>query len=685
MLATFSGSAENVPAQGTAEADRQIADYFKAQTTEISSNCLADVHSLADWRARRPELQREAREMLGLDPIPPRTALHPVITGKIEEKDFTVEKLYFESLPHLYVTADLYLPKPLTNRAPAVLYLCGHLPVIVNGVSYGNKVAYQHHGIWFARNGYVCMVVDTLQYGEILGHHRGTYDEGAWWWNSRGYTPAAIETWDAIRALDYLDSRPEVDTNRMGVTGRSGGGAYSWFLAALDDRVKVIAPVAGIGDLKSYCVEGTVDDHCDCMFFVNTYRWDYPLLAALCAPRPLMLADTDADEYFPLDGVLHTHEIVKRIYDLYGASTNFGLVIAPGPHKDTQDVQIPVFRWFNKYLKHEDPTIEMAAVKMFSPEELKVFATIPSDQINTRIEYSFEPEAPSPKIPATAGEWEEMKIQWMRGLREKCFAGWPQDRPQSRVHGPESVQRVFSQKANGIQYEAYKIQTQPVVSLPIYVMRRAGTKPRGLILHIADGSFTNDLRDTKDANPDIRSISGAFDVLGDLDGTRQSLQDIKSSDTAYAIFFPRGIGPVGWSGGDLHETQLRRRYMLVGQTLDGMRVWDICRAIEAVRSMRSIGRASLTVKASGDMGVNALYASLFAPGISGLHLVHIPASQMQGPDYLNVLKILDIPEGAAMAAERCPLELQPDETNGWQFLRAMADCPVANLRLKLEN
>lgn len=695
-LAPFSSGVENEPSMGTTPADRQIADYFKEQTEEISSSCLADIHSLADWQARRPELQREVREMLGLDPMPPRTALHPVVTGRIEEKDFIVEKLQFQSLPHLYVTADLYLPKDLTNPAPAVLYLCGHTPVINDGVSYGNKVAYQHHGIWFARNGYVCMVVDTLQYGEILGHHRGTYDEGAWWWNSRGYTPAAVETWNAIRALDYLDSRPEVDTNRIGVTGRSGGGAYSWFLAAVDDRVKVIAPVAGIGDLKSYCVEGTVDDHCDCMFFVNTYRWDYPLLAALCAPRPLMLADTDSDEYFPLDGVLHTHAVVKQIYDLYGASTNFGLVIAPGPHKDTQDVQMPVFRWFDKHLKHDNPTIEMAAVKMFSPEQLKVFDTLPADQINTRIEYSFEPEAPAPQIPATAAQWAEMKTKWMSGLREKCFAGWPETSPEPRVHPPPlrlppspslrptgwwtgslQSQRVFSRKVKGIQYEAYEIQSQPDVSLPIYVIRKAGAKPRGLVLRVADESFTNDLRDAKDTNPDVQSISGAFDALGDS-------KSMNVNDAAYAIFFPRGIGPAAWSGGP-NETQMRRRFMLVGQTLDGMRVWDICQAIGALHSMKSLGHAPLTVEARGNMGVNALYASLFVAGISDLHLQGIPSSHMDGPDYLNVLKILDIPEAAAMAAERCPLEIQPEETNGWEFLRGMADCSVANVRVKWDN
>jgi dienelactone hydrolase len=663
--------------RGDTSTGGQTADYFKAETDKLSSACLSDIHSLADWEAKRPEFRREAREMLGLDPMPPRTALHPVITGKIEEKDFTVEKLYFESSPHLYVTADLYLPKPLSKPAPTVLYLCGHTEVISNGVSYGNKTAYQHHGIWLARNGYVCMIVDTLQYGEILGHHRGTYDEGAWWWNSRGYTPAAVETWNAIRALDYLDSRPEVDTNRIGVTGRSGGGAYSWFLAAVDDRVKVVAPVAGIGDLNSYCVENTVDDHCDCMFFVNTYRWDYPLLAALCAPRPLLLADTDADEYFPLDGVLHTHDLVKRIYDLYGASTNFGLVIVPGPHKDTQDVQIPVFRWFNIHLKHVDPPIDMAAVKMFSPEQLKVFTTLPADQINTRIEYSFEPEAPAPAVPATAVQWDQMKTKWMDGLREKCFAGWVENSPQFGVQSLQStVHKARSVRADGVQYETYEIQSQPDVPLQLYVMRKAGAKPQRVVMCVADPSLTNVVWNSEMAlDPQLVSQDSHLSSM---------LKDIEAHNTVYVIFFPRGLGPSAQVA-SLSETEVRRRYMLIGQTLDGMRVWDICQAIEALHSVKSINRVPLTVEADGNMGVDALYASLFAPGIGNLHLEHIPASHMDGPDYLNVLKVLDIPEAAAMAAERCPLQLQSDQTNGWEFLKAMADSSVGSVKVDWRN
>lgn len=654
----------------SAQGSQAVADYFNDQTAILSSNCLSNIHSLAQWEALRPKLQREAAEMLGLYPMPKRTPLDPVITGKIEEKDFTVEKLYFQSCPHLYVTADLYLPKPLARSEPAVLYLCGHLPMIINGVSYGNKTSYQQHGIWFARNGYVCLIIDTVQYGEILGHHRGTYDEGAWWWNSRGYTPAGIEAWDAIRALDYLETLSEVDTNRIGVTGRSGGGAYSWFLAAVDHRAKVIAPVAGITDLQDYCADGRVDDHCDCMFLVNTYRWDYPMLAALCAPRPLLLANSDTDEYFPLDGVLHTHDLVKRIYDLYGAGTNFGLVITPGPHQDTQDLRIPVFHWFNIYLKHEDPLINMAAVKMFSPQQLKVFKKLPADAINDRIEDSFEPEAKTPEVPANAEEWETLTDGWTRGLQDKCFAGWPDDPSEPQV------KTIFSKEQDGIQCREYDVQSQKDVALPLFVMCRAGAEPQRIILRVPGESFSNTLPAWQGL--DFRQFMSAF---GSRDAVAKMLEDVGQKNVAFAIFLPRDVGPV-WRTDAFNQTQLRRRFMLLGQTLDGMRVWDICRGITALRALPGFAAAPLTVEAEQGMGVNALYASLFTPGIDRLRLRRLPSKQVEGPDYINVLKILDIPEAAAMAAARCELQIQSGRTNGWDFLKAMDASPAVKLNLK---
>ena len=113
------------------------------------------------------------------------------------------------------VVALVGIAKQVEEKLPAILYVCGHGGVKKDGVSYGNKVHYQHHGEWFARNGYVCLTIDTLQLGEIEGIHHGTYNHDMWWWNARGYSSAGVEAWNCIRALDYLETRPEVDADRF--------------------------------------------------------------------------------------------------------------------------------------------------------------------------------------------------------------------------------------------------------------------------------------------------------------------------------------------------------------------------------------------------------------------------------------------------------------------------------------
>jgi dienelactone hydrolase len=629
-------------------AEVSLASYFQAETRRLSERCLTDIRTVEDWQSRRARYRQEAAAMLGLWPEPARSELKPVVTGRIEHDEFAVDKLHFQSQPCLYVTANLYVPKGLTGPAPTILYLCGHGAVITNGVSYGNKVSYQHHGIWFARHGYVCLVVDTLQLGEIQGQHHGTYREGAWWWNSCGYTPAGVEAWNNLRALDYLCTRPEVDTNRFGVTGRSGGGAYSWTLAALDDRVRAGAPVAGITDLQNHVVDGTVEGHCDCMFFVNTYRWDYPQLAALVAPRPLLLVNTDADTIFPLDGVLRTHAKLKRLYALHNAAASLGLVIGPGPHKDTQDLQVPVFRWFNRHLKGEDSVITQAAVKLFTPQQLKVFDRLPEDAINTNIQHLFVPKAAGPG--ATTAPLAPVLEQ----LRQQCFAAWPEDT------GPVAVRPLFRETRKGVVYEALELVSQPHVALRLYVMARASARrAQPLVLRI-QGTNQKWHPDPGAPAPDGPSrISEVLGALGLEPAAETTAADALGDTAARACFWPRGLGPGAWPGDARKQTHLRRRFMLLGQTLEGMRVWDIRCALQALQAHRAWARHPLRLEAEGDQAVNALYASLFEPPVAAMELSRLPSSHLQGPDYLNVLKVLDVPQAAALASARGPVRVQP--------------------------
>ncbi len=616
-----------------------LADYFRSETAWLAGRCLADIQTLDDWKAKRAEYRRQLQEMLGLWPMPERTHLKPVVTGRLEHDEFTVEKLHFQASPRLYVTANLWLPKKLAKPAPAILYVCGHSRQVTNGVSLGNKAGYQQHGAWFARNGYVCLTIDTLQLGEIQGLHHGTYREGLWWWNARGYTPAGVEAWFGIRALDYLCSRPEVDAARIGMTGRSGGGSYSWTVAALDDRVKVVAPVAGITDLQNQVVDGCVEGHCDCMFFVNTYRWDFPQVAALIAPRPLLLANSDKDRIFPLDGVVRLHEKVRGIYQLHGESDKLGLLITAGPHADTQDLQVPVFRWFNRWLKGEEPLVEMAAKKLFDPAQLRVFDKLPADELNTKIQESFVP---------MAGAATPQREGVLAALKEKTFRGWPAERL------PLEARRVFSVRREGVRLSAWDFTSQPGLTLRLYAAQ-GGSKSARLEVLDDDGwtAWLTAMR-VVFANELTEELAGAGGRLAAADPAAfaELRRKLDAGGATRVWFAPRGVGLSAWSGEAKRQVQIRRRFMLLGQTLDSMRVWDIRRAAQAVHSIPECKRLPVDAEARGPMGVNALYAALFEPAIRDLELSDLPNSHAAGPDYLNVLQLLDIPQALALAGER---------------------------------
>jgi hypothetical protein len=643
--------------------DPMLAEYFRLETAQRAAACLPEPP--ANPRAWLETHRQQLHEMLGLWPLPERTELEPVVTGRVTADGFEVERLHFQSMPGLYVTANLYLPSGLKEPAPAILYVCGHGASIRDGISYGNKVSYHHHGVWFARHGYVCLVIDTLQLGEIQGLHHGTHRLGQWWWNARGYTPAGVEAWNGIRAIDYLVSRSEVDPDRIGMTGRSGGGAYTWFVSALDERVRVSAPVAGITDLENHVVEGVVEGHCDCMFFVNTHRWDHPTLAALVAPRPLLIANSDKDTIFPLEGVVRVHEKARRVYQSLGAADHLGLLITEGPHRDTQDLQVPVFRWFNRFLQRDSSPIERAAVGQFEPEQLKVFDALPEDARNAQIQETFVPRAPAPSVPISESEWTFQRKGWMKSLREQSFGGWPDGLE------PATARLVSSGSGSGLGWRLYEFESQPFVPLLLLATRRLGPDlPQRVVFNVLDdlqwSQWTPSLRALFEVNSDPAGVDLEPEDAEQLHGREEGVASLQ------VWLVPRGIGPLAWAVSESKQTQIRRRFLLLGQTLDGMRVWDIRRGLEAWGSVVPPRQLPLRLRGADGMGVNALMASLFEPEIQGVDLTRLPASFRDGPDYLNAMRVLDLPAVVALAADARPVRLVEPAQGVWEYAEAVS-------------
>jgi dienelactone hydrolase len=643
----------------------ELAAFFKADAEAIAARPLMDAKSADDWNARRPEHQRQLREMLGLDPMPPRTDLKAEIKGVVERPDFVIERILYQSSPGLYVTANLYRPKVVEKPLPAVLYVCGHAKVEKDGVIYGCKAHYQHHAAWFAANGYVCLVVDTLQLGEVPGVHHGVLRMGRWWWQSRGYTPAGVEVWNGIRGLDYLCSRPEVDPERLGVTGRSGGGAMSWYLGAVDDRLKVVVPVAGITDLSDHIVagapggphpDGVIDGHCDCMYFVNTYRWDYTMLAALVAPKALLVENTDADPIFPEAGVRRIHKQLETVYGWLGVPDRLDLVIGKGGHVDTPEIRHPAFAWFEKHFKGDaardldaiqepDRAVPIELLKVLEPGE-----PLPAN-LNDTIDETFIPRAVAPE--PTSEAWEAAYGSIRADVLAKTFAA---PGPDWRAAGSTSIEKAgLVLTTHDVDAKAHPGLRQRVWTF--HAAGRPGTGALELIVMTAD--------DWKRYAPLIDAFEGDADPSGLPEFA--ALKAKADSGARTALLAPRGIGRTAWP--ESRDVSIRRRFAMVGRTLDSWRVGEVR---DALRGLGPADGSPSTVVARGDAAAVALWASIFAGRPTRLVLQSPPATVRDGPAFLNLDRFLDMPQVVA-ATYPADARIESSPPSAWSWTRTLAE------------
>ncbi len=628
----YRNSFGKLPKQPTA-GDWMFANWVKSETELLSGKWSDFSKQLKDWDSQQEVYRQQLRDMLGLDPLPEKTDLKATVTNVLTHPEFTVENLHFQSRPGLYCTANVYVPKNINGRVPAVLYLCGHGAVKENGISYGNKTHYQHHGAWFARNGYVCMVLDSVQLGEIEGKHHGTHHLDMWWWNSRGFSAAGPEAWNCVRALDYLQSRADVDPDKLGVTGRSGGGAYSWWIAALDTRIKAACPVAGITDLQNHCVDGCVEGHCDCMYMVNSFRWDYSMVAALVAPRPLLICNTDKDSIFPLDGVVRLHGNVRRFYDHFGSPDKLGIAITEGGHVDTQELQMPVMRWFNKWLKNSNAPVNNFAEKYFTVKELKVLAAIPEDEITSRCYENFTTLATNDKPHSPESIVEE--------LRSKTFGAWPW--MPSEIEVP--IPRVLSEKVLGkVRLTVYKCASQADINLRLYVLQPDDNKP------IKNVTFA--IQDAAGFDENLNFLCNGFDeILKDeaallkntqekISNFEKGISELSDRNEAIVLCVPRGVGLTALGGDAKYQTQVRRRLMLLGSTMASGQVYDCIRALDLVRSLESFKSAKFKMVAEPEMTEVGCFAVLMGAKVDSLELKFAPRADQQAADFLNWSRIV---------------------------------------------
>lgn len=605
--------------------------YLGNVASQITWNSLSKINSLDDWTNVRENRKEMLLEMLGLEDKfnAPRPPLNIKKTGVIDQEGFKIEKLYYESMPGLFVAANLYIPENKGNKMPGILYVCGH--------AHTQKHHYQAHARNFALNGFVVLIIETIQRGEVKGEHLGAYEKGFFHWYSRGYNPGGVEVWNGIRGLDLLSELPEVDKRKLGVTGISGGGSQSWYLPAVDNRIKAAAAVAGAGSLEGQIRQRTIDDHCDCMMPINTYKIDFTDIGALIAPRPFMIAQTRQDIYYSIESVRTLYHKIKSVYQLYNQPDNLQMKEAEGKHSYGSDesLRAEILAFFLKELKGENVSLNdvgtISVEKVLSNESLKVYGReIPKGDLTKVIQESFVPMAVPPKIPNELS-LKKYKEKVVSLLRQKTFNGFPE------IEVPLAIREEFKgAPGNTMKRNDYSFVSEEGWRLPFSVRKNKKspkTKKKPVLLV---------LRNPEEERYASESfISGAYKQM-----------DVIFLET-------RGTGRTAWSPS--RQWHIRRSAAWTGRTVASMRVYDVLRSLQAIRQLPEYGPdVDIHLAAQGEMTVVAAYSALMDGNVETLFLKDLPATQNMASDpagkenaieLLNCLKITDIPQVVGL---HCP-------------------------------
>jgi dienelactone hydrolase len=315
-----------------------------------------------DWAVQRQEIRAELWKLLGR--LPPRPKMPKVeVLSREDRGDYTVEKFQFDNEAGSIVPGYLLLPKQVAGKLPAILYCHWHAGEYDLGKEelFQAKHTPEPPGPAFARRGYVVVAIDASGFGERNGQGPDGPNEKDYTaeetaskfnlWVGRSFWGMLLR--DDLMALDYLASRPEVDPDRIGVTGMSMGATRTWWLMALDERIKAGVAIACLTRYQSLIEHGSVYQH-DIGYFVPGMlkHFDSEAVVALIAPRPILFQTGDMDPGSPVDGIHTVEEAVRPVYRLYGKDSSFQSIIYPGlAHVYTPEMWAKTMAWMDEQLR----------------------------------------------------------------------------------------------------------------------------------------------------------------------------------------------------------------------------------------------------------------------------------------------------------------------------------------------
>jgi len=353
---------------------RQAQERFEKWKAEYEQRTTPE--QIAEYQQR---LRSKFLEAIG--EFPQRTPLNPRVTGVVQRKGYKVEKVIFESQPKHYVSAALFLPDSQStgylaaeHKAPypGVLVPCGHSQ---NAKAYES---YQTMGALLALNGMAALVFDPIDQGERSQMPSQLPDL----WGTRAHTMIGVgsillgrntawfEIWDGMRGIDYLQSRPDVDPNRIGCTGNSGGGTQTSYLMSLDDRIIAAAPSCYITNFYERILELGAQDAEQNIYGQLAFGMDHADYLMMRAPTPIMICAATKD-FFDIRGTWESFRYAKRLYSRMEFAERIDLLENDAPHNYNKLQRQSVVRWMSRWLLKKDEPITEPSIELLSEEEIQ--------------------------------------------------------------------------------------------------------------------------------------------------------------------------------------------------------------------------------------------------------------------------------------------------------------------------
>jgi dienelactone hydrolase len=581
---------------------RMLPDYLNVEAfryLDKRDSVIALLRTKNDWNARKG-FAREAM-LKAIGGLPEKTPLNAKITGTVKKDGFRIEKILFESMPGNYVPGCLFIPDGSNKKRPAILHVTGHSTA-------GFSIAtYQRMILNLVKKGFIVFAIDPVGQGERLQYFDPVKGEsiiadGP----TREHTYAGLQCiltgnslakyliWDGMRALDYLETRPEVDMKRIGITGRSGGGTQSAYISAFDERVLAAAPENYFTSHRRLLESRGPQDAEQ-----NFHHWlvggtSIEDLLVLRIPRPTLLVTTTRD-IFSIQGVREMYPQILKGYAAFGAQADFQMVEDNAAHSSTKLNREATYRFFQKYLSLPGSPAD-EEVQILKREELYV---TPSGQVATSI-------GGETVFSLNRAEADRLYKHINRSRQNKDHRELVKTKSMLL-----SGYRLPEQKADAVYRGSYQ---RDGYTIGMYALPGEGPYRIPLLLAVPDGEKTGHSPviyihpDGKEAGiapggPIERLVKEGYIVAApDLSGVGELQPELRFlAEASFAA-------------------------MLTGRSIVGIQAAEIVRVVNFLKELPGVGTDYVQAIAFSDECPALLHAAVFEPAIHNVALVNAPLS-----------------------------------------------------------